>query len=147
MDYSQAFAELLKDGADNLWRAVNAMPAEKLDWRPAADARTAREVLEEIVSVNPYIIGLLKEQKNPAEMEQPELSKDMDELEKLHRRLLVDLSKAIADFPADKLHDTIDLPWGNQSFLQVIAYSYWNLMYHYGQIAYIQTMYGDKEVH
>jgi hypothetical protein len=32
------------------------------------------------------------------------------------------------------------------TFEDCIAYIYWNTAYHWGQLMYVQTMYGDKEM-
>ena len=145
MNYADAFDTLLHSGADSLWRAVRAMPAEKLDWKPAPEARNARELVEEIVMTTGFSAEFIHTQKMP-DMEHSETDKKgLDELEKEHRAALEKLVEAIRAFPEDKLSEKVELPWGTSTWLEVISYPYWNLMYHYGQISYIQTMYGDKE--
>jgi hypothetical protein len=40
------------------------------------------------------------------------------------------------------------MPWGaKMTFAELLFLNYWNLVYHQGQIAYIQTLYGDREMH
>jgi len=147
MDYAESLDILLHSGADALWRTVRAMPADKLDWKPAETSRTARELVEEIVMTTGFSAGFISTQKMP-DMEGGDKSpKSVEEMEQEHRAGLEDAIAAIKAFPADKLKEEVELPWGKQSWLEVIGYLYWNMMYHYGQIAYIQTMYGDKETH
>lgn len=152
MDYVQALTELENDGADALWRSVHAMPKEKLDWKTAETARTARDVIEEIVMTTGYSAELISSQRMP-EMGSVESKagksdkKDMAELEKDHRANIKKYLEAVKNFPVEDLLKTLDLPWGKMTFLQCIAYPYWNMIYHWGQINYIQTMYGDKEMH
>lgn len=146
MDYVEALKEMMQDGADNLWRTVRATPEDRMDWRPAADARTARELIEEVVGVMPYSAELIRTRQN-VDMQDGEQSKDLQELEAKHRASIEDYVAAVKEFPVEHLHDSIVLPWGKMSFMEVISYPYWNMMYHWGQISYIQTMYGDKEMY
>ena len=95
-----------------------------------------------------YSIDLVKNQAAPGMSTGfPDQPKDLAELEEKHRKAAKELAAAVAAFPAEKLSDELELPWGTMSFLQCIGYAYWNMMYHYGQIGYIQTMYGDTEFH
>ena len=150
MNYVDSLELMFKDGVDNLWRSVNAMPEDKIIWRPAEGSRTARELLEELVSTTVYSISLIHPQENPAKESEDKAdlnTKTVAELETEHRSAVVEFLKAVAAFPEEKLSETMDLPWGTMSFFQIISYPYWNLVYHWGQIGYIQTMYGDQEMH
>jgi hypothetical protein len=56
----------------------------------------------------------------------------------------------IRAFPESDLNDTIHLPFfGGRDFTfeSIMGVFLWNLNYHYGQIAYIQTLYGDHSMH
>jgi len=59
------------------------------------------------------------------------------------------LIAAIEAFPNEELDNTLQLPWlpEPQSFAKLLLLNYWNSVYHIGQISYIQTLYGDKEMH
>ena len=42
------------------------------------------------------------------------------------------------------------MPWGDgmtETLANVMLHHFWNIVYHEGQIAYIQTIYGDREMH
>jgi len=147
MDYVEALTEMLNHATDSLWRTVKAMPEDKFEWKPEETARSSRELVEEIVMTTGFTADLVKNMKMGNMEEGDKTPKTIAELEKEHRAGVEKLIAAMKAFPVDKLHDTIDLPWGTQTFLQVIAYGYWNLTYHWGQISYVQTMYGDTEMH
>lgn len=56
------------------------------------------------------------------------------------------LFKAIGGFPSDRLMDTVTEPWGSETtYLDLMMYQYWNTVWHTGQIAYIQTLLGDRQ--
>jgi len=146
LDSVDALKMMFDDGVDSLWRTIKAMPADKLDWRPAEGTRTTREILEELVMTTPFSAELIHTMKVP-EMAEQKYPQDIAELEKMYRASVDDFIKAVREFPEDKLQEKMDLPWGAMTFFQMITYPYWNLMYHWGQISYLQTMYGDKEMH
>lgn len=148
MNYADMLEQWFEDGMGDLWRNIHAMPEEKLDWKPGEKARTARELVEEIVHVMPFNTILVKTLKAPeGEWEGAEKGKSMTELEKQLHTLVKEFIAAVREFPDDKLDTEIDLGWMKMTFSQVIAYPYWNMMYHIGQIGYIQTLYGDTETH
>ena len=129
MTYADTLEKLVSDALESLWRSVKAMPEDKLTWRPEAECRTALELLEELAMTTAYCAKLIELKKNP---EMPEG--------------VAAYLAAVKAFPEAELSETIDLPWGKNTFFQTISYPYWNLVYHWGQINYIQTMYGDKQM-
>ncbi len=52
---------------------------------------------------------------------------------------------AIRAVPGDALNDEVAMPWGTQTMAQIIAYPYWNMTYHEGQINYIASLLGCLE--
>ncbi|MBU6389891.1 hypothetical protein KGQ71_05255, partial [Patescibacteria group bacterium] len=101
-----------------------------------------------LVYTTTYSAELIRSQKNPEMPESgKEISMTVKDLEAAHREAVEEYLRAVRQFPEGNLHDTIKLPWGEMNFLQIIFYPYWNLVYHWGQISYLQTMYGDKEMH
>ena len=147
MNHIDALKENIDDGAAALWRNVRPMPEDKLDWRPAAEARTARELLEELVMTADFTADQLRTKKTP-EMDFSEKSepRSLEQLEAAYTAAIGKFLAVAEAFPESELRETVELPWGTMSYLQILSYPYWNLMYHYGQISYIQTMYGDKEM-
>lgn len=52
---------------------------------------------------------------------------------------------AIRAVPGDALNDEVAMLWGTQTMAQIIAYPYWNMTYHEGQINYIASLLGCLE--
>jgi hypothetical protein len=60
------------------------------------------------------------------------------------------LVSAIEALPNELLGDKLILPFGEgmeMTLAEVQFAAYWNMVYHVGQIAYVQTLYGDKQMH
>ena len=48
----------------------------------------------------------------------------------------------IKDVTDEELGVQVDMPWGPMAMAQIIAYPFWNMCYHEGQINYITSMLG-----
>jgi hypothetical protein len=145
MNYAESLKEMFKDGCESLWRTVKPIPEDKLDWKAAPEVRTVRELLGELVNTTKYTADLMNTLKEPGmDNWNGDQTRTPEQFEKEFRSAMEEYFKALDSFPEDKLAEKITLPWGELTFHQVIAYAYWNLMYHLGQINYIQTLYGDK---
>jgi uncharacterized damage-inducible protein DinB len=49
---------------------------------------------------------------------------------------------AIGTVSDEALKDEVEMPWGKQPLADIVAYPYWNMTYHQGQINYIASMLG-----
>jgi uncharacterized damage-inducible protein DinB len=147
MNYYDVLSKELAVGTEDLWRNVGAMPADKLTWKPAETSRTAQELIEEIVSATVYNTAVLTTKTSADDAWVSVAGKSLKELEQLQRAGVAEFLAAVKEFPESEYTEQITLPWGAMTYFDVMSYNYWNLMYHIGQIAYIQTLYGDKEMH
>ncbi len=65
-------------------------------------------------------------------------------------RKMEKLAEVILAVPDSALDDVISLPFAEgmtMSRAEVMMMTYWNYVYHTGQVAYIQRLYGDVEMH
>jgi hypothetical protein len=95
----------------------------------------------------PYNIGVLKEQKSPEMAWDDTKNKSIDQLEAELTKTSADFFAVARAFPEEMLMEDVVLPWTTLKFVEMMAYPYWNMMYHIGQITYIQTLYGDEDIH
>ncbi len=148
-------ANLAKKQASSLSQAVKASPEEKCGWKPLDNGRCmidqvvecgglnffASQLLQtrEVPPIDPSMLDTLKQQNDTSEKALALLEGGTDAL-----------VAAIQAFPTEHLDDTITLPFGGgmtKSFAEIMFMAYWNMAYHEGQINYIQTLYGDKDMH
>ncbi len=144
---------MTEEAVDALFRYAYAVPETRRDWRPAPQARTVMEILQENAILPLAIATVLREQPqvaDPAVFEEARArSGNLDTVEACERACraaTAEMIRALQDIPADDLHKTVTLPWqATYTLLQTAWLHYWNLTYHLGQVAYIQLLYGDKE--
>ncbi len=150
----QLAAKLNRNAINQLKREVQAMPADKQTWQPLDQGRTALNQAAECAVAAGLTVTTLNSRQLPP-MEHDTFSKAIAELDSLDKTLAAldangeALAAAIEAFPTEELDNTIQLPWLPEpwSFAQIMLLPYWNTVYHIGQISYIQTLYGDKEMH
>lgn len=151
MNTQETIVKQLKDGLDMFARTYKQVREDKLDWKAAEGVRTAHEVACESVTMYGFSAHILDTRNF--------IDYDYDKAYAEHLTLSVEelLQKAQSDvellyasilaFPTEDLEKEMDLPWGTMSMFDIMCYPYWNTMYHFGQISYIQTMYGDKAMY
>ncbi len=147
MQFTEAYEKMLLSGVDDLWRNIAAMPADKLEWKLAEKTRSVREILGEVVGATSYNGAVLTARASVDDAWTSSDGLSLEDLEALHRKNIAEFLDVVKAFPAEELSDKVVLPWGEMTYFDIISYGYWNTMYHLGQIAYVQMMYGDAEMH
>jgi len=130
---------------------ARALPADKLEWKPMGHGRSAMSQLRECaVSPDIFIRALSGKGYNYLDEDKVK-SEALDSVDSAERCLNdgnAILLKLIRNLPDERLCEKIDLPWGaTWSLIEVANMHYWNLVYHVGQINYLQTLLGDFEMH
>jgi hypothetical protein len=140
-------ATMTRKAADELSAAFLALPEDKRVWNPNNKARSALDQMAECAILNGYTATLIETQKwDAANMDafmQAKSSLVAEGWEACTALLEENTSKvivAIGAAPDDALSVKIQMPWGAQMMSEIIAYPFWNMTYHQGQIYYIGSM-------
>lgn len=138
---------------DMLFNSAKRVPEEKLTWSPLDHGRTVLSQLQECaIAPHFYLVYLKPGYQSPFHgyEEASEYSKQFDTLEKCEmkcREMTAELAEAMRQVTPDRLSELHVMPWGQEMAISTIAgLHYWNNVYHLGQINYIQTLYGDREM-
>ena len=141
---------------DDVIRSIEALPEEKRDWKPEESARSAMDQLREIAWTPTFYMTLLQPEQggwgadHDAIKSQAQQAMSLEDGADMARRATGELCNFISAFPDDRLDEDVNLPFGGGMVLtmaEVLGIHYWNLVYHHGQISYIQTLLGDREMH
>jgi hypothetical protein len=155
----QDLVVIMTEGATHsLFDYVRAMPEDKLRWKPAGGSRHALDILQECAQSPTWSATIAENRRwpdfDPDERERRRKERQewdtIDKCEQVIRENNKKLFAVVRDFPDSELDTKIDLPFeeGMQLTLaQILMGQYWNLTWHIGQIAYIQTMYGDMNMY
>lgn len=128
---------------------VDTTPADKLDWSPATGeescARSVLNVVSECVACNRMIAGLLccDELSQEPGVKITDAASARSELTKS----AAEVAAVIRELPDEALDRTYQMTSMTMSGEVLMDIPYRNMVYHGGQINYIQLLLGDKEFH
>lgn len=124
---------------------------DKLLWRPSETARDTISLLAECVVVAENWAIRLGVGDNPSPFEPERVrqrlaeegAKSRDELVADMRAAVTAFNEAVMRIPDDDLQDVITTPWAEAAIADWLCHVATHNAYHAGQIAYIQTLYGN----
>lgn len=150
-------AALMTDRASaDLTAAALAVPAERLGWKPAESVRsTVMDQLFECTVVSTIwaaVIacrGVSEDSKPPAYLDLLNMQAEgkLDTLTPMLAALEQSthaLTAAIRALPEDQTGTVVSVWHGTMPLSECCFYAYWHLVYHEGQINYLQMLYGDQ---
>ncbi len=132
------------------------VPADKLDWKPLEAGRSVLDQLQECAVIAGFYKSLLATYLMPEFG--PEFMADynkaraeLDTMAKVESMLRENTATAVAAIrravPDDVIENEMPFfgpePWKVYSVMNAHA---WNMHYHTGQICYVQTLLGDKDM-
>jgi response regulator RpfG family c-di-GMP phosphodiesterase len=122
---------------------------DKREWQPKTDdsskTRSAKEQMEEVVSTLESTIQALRTRRGA----NTETTKqEGDSLTEQVRKLGDELAEEVAKMSDEDLGASLRGPGGHeQPAIRAVTMVTANVVYHLGQVAFIQTLYGDTEFH
>ena len=144
--------------ADEAFRYARAVPADKVEWKPLDAGRSVLDICRELALCPGWAVDIIDSKELPEwnEDSMAAVQRQMDQMTTLAEcetecnRQLERLFELFRNMPDERLAEKKWLPYdGGRDFTmpEMMGYPKWNFTYHLGQIAYIQLLYGDKEMH
>lgn len=140
---------------DYLFVQAKEVPGDKLSWKAMGEGRTVLDQLQECASAPSSYNNIIR--REPKEFidtdhEMRRAAKvtwlTVEKCEAECRQRTAILLETIREIPDAALSESVMMPWGEEWKLSDVAMMhYWNMVYHTGQICFIQTLLGDKVVH
>jgi hypothetical protein len=134
------------------FRFAAAVPAERLEWQPESGAGQCVLRMASEIALTPLwalsVMDALEGDYNWDQMR--EVWKSVADCKQAFLTHFAQWEVFILAMPDSKLEETKWLPFNggrDHTFLELLEYPRWNATYHLGQVAYIQTLYGEKEMH
>lgn len=155
--FQDYIATATKQAADEAFRYAANVPDDQLEWSPLDKGRSVLAQCREMALTPTWAIETIE--GKPHEYNEETIAAfKAEELQwttveqcraECHRRM-GPLLEMMRSMPDERLSDTRWLPYeGGRDFTMVeqMEYPRWNFNYHLGQIAFIQTLYGDREMY
>ncbi|WP_395145371.1 hypothetical protein [Armatimonas sp.] len=150
MSPQETAARMTEKLARDLVLALKATPLEKLDWKPEGLGRSIVDQLTECVGANVKWTCIFQERayRNPTEAEWEASTDGLITPEALAERLIASADTLATALRAlDGTFVAMQIPGTSRTWAEACFHPYWNMAYHEGQLAFIQTLYGDTEEH
>lgn len=148
----EALIAMNNQAVEMLFGAVKKMPADKQTWKPLDEGRSALEQCRECATVADMFQSNIDPNHTPRwasfeEMSAESSTWDLDKCEAECKATTAKLNQAIAKMTPEQMVEMHTMPWGMEhSGGEIAGFHYWNLVYHLGQVNYIQTLYGDRDM-
>jgi hypothetical protein len=158
MNYQEFMIDKTRTAAEEAFRYAKAVPADKIEWKPLDSGRSVLDQAREMAKCPDWAYEIISSNEKPEfnEEKMAETQKELAQwtsIEQCERECMSRLDRLFGLFSTitdAQLTDTKWLPFdGGRDFTvaEMMDYPRWNFTYHLGQIAYVQTLYGDKEMH
>ncbi|AIE86254.1 DinB family protein [Fimbriimonas ginsengisoli] len=158
MRYQDYIIDVTRKAAEEAFRYAANVPADKLEWKPLDAGRSVLDMAREMAKTPVWAYDIISgapapewdEESAAALKAEMEAWKTIDQCKEECLKQIDRLAGLYKDFPDERLSETKWLPYsGGKDFTyyEMMDYPRWNFTYHLGQIGYIQTLYGDKEMY
>lgn len=149
-----------REAQQEAFRYAKAVPEDKRDWKPLEAGQSVLSMARELAKCPDWAYDTLakteldwSEEAQTAQKAEMEGWTTVEACEKACEEKLGRYFEMLKEFPDERLSETLDLPFGPGGSMktftmgELMDYPRWNFTYHLGQIAYIQTLYGDRDMH
>ena len=155
MSKLEPVARVVRWGVESMAFNLGQLPADKLNWKPTPESKSALEVTGEVLGVMRMMTGLIatgsfarpdggqSTDGGPIQYAAPANLEDA-------RRQLAETGEAFAaalDNAGPELERPVETPFGIMLGTRVVLWGMIDLVHHHGQISYLQSLLGDKEMH
>ncbi|OGF56698.1 MAG: hypothetical protein A2Z21_06300 [Candidatus Fraserbacteria bacterium RBG_16_55_9] len=133
--------------------AAQGVPTDKSQWKPEGLGKSVHEILEHLAGANHGFAALIR---GGALSETAKKSVDRQSIKnpaasyphavEALRESGQALAEAIASVPDEQLRQERPMPWGETwAVTRLLTAPSAHIAYHWGQICYLQTLWGDQE--
>ena len=144
MNLQQLESRRVQAMAQIFLEAARHVPPDKADWKPDPRAKSAHEIVSHLAKANGLFLNILRGEPPTGDTAPDTEGKRYEDSLAEFERSAQELAEAIATVPDEHLNDPIVLPWGKtwkRKWLFSAASDH--IAYHWGQIGYLQTLWGD----
>ena len=146
----------LKMGSERLIKSLEHVPEEKLTWQPSPTAKSSLQVAAHVGYSNTFMAKIVDDTLPPKEVLE-ELFRKIDEDVKnassrkdvidLIRKTTLEAVKSLEELSDERLASIAKTPFGDMPMSSFIYVTGSHSVSHAAQIDYIQTVYGDIDMH
>lgn len=142
----------IKNSASCYSSDLNAMPEDALDQSPGGKARSAYDITYEVVELNRIVAGRARGEQTPFDGSEgwtraPESYKNKAAVIADFEDSITQLVDALTGVNEETMSTPVETPFGALPLARLAEIVPRHIMYHSGQLNYIQTWLGDEVFH
>ncbi len=144
MNLQQLESRRVQTMAQIFLEAARHVPADKADWKPDPRAKSAHEIVSHLAKANGFFTQILRGEPPTGDTAPETEGRRYEDSLKEFEKSAQELVETIASLPDERLGETVQLPWGQSwKMTMIVAAASGHIAYHWGQIGYLQTLWGD----
>ncbi len=136
-------------------RSLSHVPADKVTWSPAPTAQSALQIAAHCAGFSGGFASVIRDRRFPSTVEAylgpiestVKSIATVEQAETVLRKGIADTLAALDTVEPDQIGSMVDLPQGQIRFTFFMTIPAIHLFGHAAQIDYLQTCWGDQEVH
>ena len=137
---------LVQFGSRRLTAAFQSVPDDKLAWSPAPSGRNTLQIIAHVCAVSERLAGAFRgEQAEPTHREEAITSRD--QAAQWLETSTQDVLASLGTLTPARIASDMPTPFGTMPMRRMMLISGIHLFGHAGQIDYLQTLWGDPEMH
>ena len=145
MNFQDLESRRLKAQADYFVKTAEQISEDKANEKPSETAMSAREIVDHCTETNAAMGRMLGEDVPDYD---PSSAESFQKSLNVFQTSCDRLSETLANVPDERLEEEIETSGGNQMPLtRIMSIPAVHIGYHWGQLAYLQTLWGDTEDH
>ncbi|MBX3119816.1 MAG: hypothetical protein KF784_12170 [Fimbriimonadaceae bacterium] len=131
---------------------LESMPAGMLSKDNGGKSRNPYDLTYELIGMHSMFTNLLQQRKGEIEgpngwVKAPTEFQNKEKAASAFDDALISFVDALHNYKGDAISDEFESPFGPFTPLGMANLSVWHIMYHSGQLNYIQTLHGDDDFH
>lgn len=140
----------------NFYRNIKRVPEDKLNWKVLDTGRSVLDQVQEVAMSpawsTPLLTGESTGDWDPTRFEAAKVEMatwtTLEKCEEVHMSNLAKLFEAMRAVKDEDLEKTVRVAFAPEPvpIASILTFHYWNVVYHQGQILFIQTLYGDNDM-
>lgn len=125
-------------------KTARAIPEDKSDWKPAETAMSAMEITRHCIQTNNHFCQPLGGEVPDHD---PDAANSLAEAVDLLEASCEHMSEVIASIPDERLDEEVPAFGGSMPLTRIVSIPSTHIGYHWGQLAYLQRIWGDTDDH
>ncbi len=141
MDLREVEIKRIEKVSELFLKAARAVPSERQQWKPAPEGKSVQEIVAHVGMANYFFATLI----GGAEKSMRDVT-DYQSALQLFEESKRELQQTIRSVEPAVLEEKRTMPWGElRSVKDLITSPMPHIAYHWGQINYLQTLWGDNQ--